>query len=168
MTTQAFERKLRGYIATASGLPPENVIPGNEKGPSPRNSYATVLLVDDPAMAYNVEIPDGTTINNVSNRRATYSVQFFRKGAVDYARTFCIYAETEQGLTDQRDAGFFFQAPLDYSRLDDIVGDGYEERAVVELELNYAVTTSQTVVTIDSMDYRIDYGGIIEEGQHGP
>ena len=105
-TTRDLERGIRGYIATGAGLPSRSVIPGNTNVPRPDEAYATVLLIDDQRQGYPITqqrplSPSGSIVgtDSISYRKALYSVQFYRKGAVDFARTFSIWAESENGLT---------------------------------------------------------------------
>lgn len=151
-------------------MPAKHVIPGNDGGPAPIEPYATLLLEDDPALARPVRYqqPNGS-VTNVSYRRAAFSLQFYRKGAVERAQAFCLYAESENGLIDQADYGWRVAGlPLEYSRLDGIMGDAFEERAVIELAIDHTVTTTQDAGVFDNVEYALDYGGQTKEGQHGP
>ena len=112
---------------------------------------------------------DGTT-SSVSYRRAAYSLQFYRKGALDYARDFCIYAESEIGLITANDEEFaVVQTPaLSFERIDDIIGDAFEERALINLLIDYTHTTNQATGDINAFDGSIDYGGITTTVQTHP
>ena len=156
------EKLLRAFVVAGSGLKDTNVIDANDDAPTPRDAFATLLLIDDPALAYPVNHHDNDRIISSSYRQAQYSLQFFRKGAVANALAFCIYSNSFDGLIDQNDGEFYFaNAPLSYEKLDVIVGDSYEERALVTMEVKHTVTTTQDTVTIDSVSGTIDYGGII-------
>ena len=119
----------------------------------------------------------------VSYRRANYSLQFYRDGAAGRARDFCVFAESEIGLTMaedgilRRDAngmvigpaldgGFRVvqTPPLSVQRLDEITGDAFEERAVVNLVIDYAHTADQPTGQIDAFECYVDYDGMISEG----
>ena len=95
------ERTLRSFVAAGSGLATDHVIPGNDKGPRPKEPYASLLLIGDDRLAYPVRYqrPDNEMTTQVTYRRANYSLQFYREGAVDLARAFVRFAESEIGLT---------------------------------------------------------------------
>ena len=185
LATSEFERTLRAFVAAGSGLATDHVIPGNDRGPRPGMPYASLLLSDDPRLAYPVRYqqPGDEMTTTVSYRRAAYSLQFYRDGAVDLARAFLRFAESEIGLTVaedgilRRDAngdvigaaldgGFRVvqTPPLSVQRLDEITGDEFEERALVDLLIDYADTSDQPTGQIDQFDCYVDYDGMISEG----
>ena len=162
MTIFAFERTLRRYVALGSGLAPSNVLPGNDRSPRPVDPYASLLFIGPiRRLGYPVRRQQtNETTSSISYRRAPYSLQFYRKGAMQLAQDFCIYAESEDGLTIAEDGGFrVVQHPtLTWDRVDDIIGDGYEERALVNLMVDYAVTSTQDTGYIDAFTGEICYG----------
>ena len=185
IATSEFERTLRAFVAEGSGLATDHVIPGNDRGPRPGMPYASLLLSDDPRLAYPVRYqqPGDEMTTTVSYRRANYSLQFYRDGAAGRARDFCVFAESEIGLTMaedgilRRDAngmvigpaldgGFRVvqTPPLSVQRLDEITGDAFEERAVVNLVIDYAHTADQPTGQIDAFECYVDYDGMISEG----
>ena len=101
---QHLERVVRAYIAEGTGLESNLVRPGNAKGPRPKDPYATLLLQNDQRRSYpehrglcnTAGIFTGTL--QVEPRRATYSLQFYRDGAVDLAEAFDRWAQSEIGL----------------------------------------------------------------------
>ena len=162
MTIFAFERTLRAYVAIGSGLEPKYVIPGNDRHPRPVAPYSTLLRIPpDIRLGYPIrrQNPNEST-SDLSYRRSSFSLQFYRKGAMQLAQDFCIYAESEDGLTIAEDGGFrVVQHPtLTWDRVDDIIGDGYEERALVNLMVDYAVTSTQDTGYIDAFTGEICYG----------
>ena len=176
MTTQALNRTfyndqttlaraVRGYIARGSGLDPSDVIPGNDDAPRPKDPYSSVLLVDNSRLGFPIptRIGGGRT-RTMQHRRADYSVQFYREGALDFAEWFCSYAEAEVGVTDAEDLTIRLATPLEYERLDDIVGDSYEERAIVDLGVFYMRYIDQSTGTIDQVECDIEYGEITAVG----
>ena len=169
MTISDFERTIRTFVASGSGLSGANVIPGNDKNPRPTDAYATLLLVDDPSIGYPIRLQqdDGTT-SSASNRRATFSLQFYREGAIDLARDFVIYAESELGLTDAEVGNFrVVQRPrLGYQRLDEVVGDSFEQRTLVNLIIDYVHVTNQDTGVIDQYTGTIDYGALTTTVTH--
>ena len=95
-------------------------------------------------------------------------LQFYRKGALDYARDFCVWCESEIGLTTAEDNNFqVLQVPaLSFDRLDEIVGDGFEERAIINngtFMIDYVQETMQATGFIDRIDGTISYGNFCQK-----
>ena len=160
-TVSEFEVTLRKYIAAGSGLDTSLVVPANDNKPSPIEPYASLLLLRDPRRAYPVFAQqDDETTSSVSYRRAHYSLQFYRKGAVEHAAMFCAFAESENGYTMAEDYNFAIvqTPPLDYDRIDTIIGDSFEERALISLEVDYARTSNQNTGVIDQASGTVDDG----------
>ena len=165
---QTLERNIRAFIARGSGLDSTYVIPGNERGPRPQEPYASLLHIPpDTRHGYpiRVQLPNNAT-RSVQHRRASYSLQFYRKGAENLALAFSNYAESENGLTDAEDNSIRVVFPLSLSRLDGIVGDAFEERVVVDLSVDYVHITDQDTGVIDVFDGTVDYGGIVTDIMH--
>ena len=104
-----FERNvLRAYVAQGSGLKAELVIPGNERVDAPHtNPYATLLRVDNSRLAWPARRYENMhNHQRQSYRRNNYSLQFYRKGASDYALAFLVFVESEIGQTVAEDGGF--------------------------------------------------------------
>ena len=167
-TFRDFEEGLRQFAAIGSGLKTSYVIPGNTRSARPDAPYATLLLITDTGLDYPVRLqdPDLPVTISTSHRRAIYSLQFYRKGALDHARNFCVYAESEIGLTVAEDFGFYVvQVPrLSFDRLDSIVGDAFEERAIINngtFMLDYELTTEQNTGYVDTFEGTINANGRI-------
>ena len=78
-TTIELEREVRRLVASASGVPPAAVIPGNADGPSPDGLYASVVLIHEdiegiPSTSLEVD----TDSRQLASVRSRYSVQWFR------------------------------------------------------------------------------------------
>ena len=172
MTTQLeFERTIRAFVADGSRLDPSLVIPGNDAGKRPKDAYASLLLIDDDRLAYPVRYqqPD-ETVTTLTYRRASYSLQFHRDGAVDLARAFVRFAESENGLTAAEDGDFRVvqSPPLSVQRLDVVLGDSWEQRALVSLSIDYADLSNQDAGYIDAYDCEVVYGDATASGQITP
>lgn len=139
---RTFDRKIRKFVADGSGIDAGLVIEGNSKGGRPKEHHASVLLIGDRRVGYPA-FKQGTEAEGVASvtpRRAEYSVQFWRDGAVDSARAFASWAEDLPGLEAAVDGEFRVVFPpegLDVQRLDGIVDDNYEERTMIDLVIEY-------------------------------
>ena len=155
-----FERNLRAYVAEGSGLPPDLVIPGNERAPRPTDSYATLLRVDNSRLAWPARRYESGVTTNASYRRNNYSLQFYRRNASDYALAFLVFVESETGITVAEDGGFRVVQipPLTDERLDDILGDDYEERVLINMPVDYIHVSAKDIGTIDQIEGDIYYG----------
>ena len=159
------EENTRAFVARGSGLEPNRVIEGNQKAPRPRDSYATVLFRNDPRKGYPIrDLAENGEARDISHRRAAFSVQFFRKGASGRALAFCLYAESENGLTDAEDLNIRIVQPVSYERLDVPAGDAFEHRALINLELDHYLVTDQDAGQIDTIEGSIGYGGVSVTG----
>ena len=228
----ALERAVRWFVAEGCGLAMNRVTQGNAQGPRPKDPYASLLLMTDLRRGYPVrrQLPNGQTADLIY-RRAEYSLQFYRKGAVDLAERFDAWAMSENGLTyaegafadgklehvrvysggsgytsppsvefsgaggsgavatasvvrgavagvvltargegyidtpmiefvgdgtgataSARGYGFRVFFPLTVTRLDNIVGDGFEERALINLPIDYATWDIQDTGEIDTVE----------------
>ena len=101
--SQQLERTIRSYIARATGV---TVIPGNSPGPRPIGVYASLLTMRDERTSepvfHQVHDASGLAAGTVTatHRRRTFSLQFYRDGAMDMALRFTDYSESENGLVD--------------------------------------------------------------------
>ena len=237
--SQALERAVRAYVAEGSTLDPHVVIPGNSKGQRPIKPYSSVLLINDIRKSYPIrkQLTHGQTIDLIY-RRATFSVQWYRRGAVDLAETFDMWAMSENGLTQAETSfadgrvdhlhllrggsgytsppdvsfsgvggggatarasvvrgavaglaltnfgegyatqprltfqggggsgaeasaqgvGFRIVFPLTIRRLDEIVGDAFEERVQMDLGIDYATISRQATGEIDVIECDLSDG----------
>ena len=160
------ERTVRAFVAQGSGLARMRVIPGNDDGPRPKDPYASLLLIDDARRAAPIRYqqPNDETVSTLTYRRANYSLQFFRDGATDHARAFVRFTESENGLTAAEDGEFRIVVPLSVQRLDVPVGEGWEQRALVSLSVDYADLENEHAGYIDAFDCTVDYGGMVRTG----
>ena len=101
------ERCLRDFVARGAGLDADKVRPGNAKAARPKDPYATLLLLNDVRRSQPefIQLNDATTGGaagtlQLTPRRATYSLQFYRDGAAALAELFDYYAMSEAGLID--------------------------------------------------------------------
>ena len=169
MTPVSVQRAIRKFVATGSGLSNNLVIPGNDGGRRPVDSYCSVLVMSDhiemPTMERYRPVSAGsedTVIDAVQTRRARLSIQFFRAetsehiGAYTAARNFTSWVEQESGLQAADRAGFRLDGPITTRRLDDIVADEWEERCGVELEILYRYRdVSQDVGTMENVQIEV-------------
>ena len=170
MTTSVmeFERVLRAYVAQGSGLPTEQVVPGNERATRPYAPYATLLRINNSRLAWPVSRYASGVTTTASYRRNHYSLQFYRKGASDYSLAFLVFVASEIGQTVAEDGGFEVvqEPPLTDERLDDMAGDDLEERVLINMPIDYIHVATQDTGTIDQFDGDIYYGALTARVQH--
>ena len=162
------ERTIRAFVAQGSRL---TVIPGNDDGPRPTATYASLLLIDDARLAAPVRYqqPYDETVSMIVYRRAEFSLQFYRDDATDRARAFVRFSESENGLTAAEDGEFRIVAPLSVQRLDVVLGEKWEQRALVSLSVDYADTYNDPDAGyIDAFDCTVVYGDAVRQGSIGP
>ena len=98
---------------------------------------------------------DGDKVAYEQPRKTAFSVQFFRDGAVAAADRFKLWVESDAGLLAAegalRDPGanprwpqpgtqMWVEVPIEVRRLDDIIKDKWEERALIDLVCHYTDT----------------------------
>ena len=147
MTRQEFDRALRAFVAAGSGLDDAVVIPGNSTGPRPTAEYASLLMIRDLRNGYPIF---GAAGQQMTYRRWTGSLQFYRPGAEVRALNFASFAESEPGLTEAERTGIRIVQPFAVQRLDSIVSEIFEERALINLSVDFVFEYSPTTDTIES------------------
>ena len=124
----AIAQTVREFVSTASGVP---CIEGN--APSRVRDAATGVFATLLEIANRQDGQPYLTSDNesISNHTITYSLQFFRDGAVDKANDFKAYAESE--LRGAVGAGLQYGGCSDVERIDRFIPREREERAAMTL-----------------------------------
>ena len=159
-TTVELEREIRSLVASGSGLLPDHVIPGNGDGPSPDGLYASVVLIHEdidgiPSTSFEVD----TDSRQLASVRGRYSVQWFRDGARDAARSLSVWTSSPEGLTQAARTGLTVMRVSDVRQLDDIVSDAWEERAGVDIDIGYVQQVTQTIGYVRTAPVEVQAGG---------
>ena len=169
-TTSEVERDIRGLVAAGSGLLPDHVIPGNGDGPSPDGLYASVQLIhEDVEGIPSTSLEVDSDSRQLASVRARYSVQWFRDGARDAARTLSVWTSSPDGLTQAGRADLTVLRVSDVRQLDDIVSDAWEERAGVDIDIGYVQTIDQTIGYVRTVPVEVQAGGqtqLVEVGNN--
>ena len=168
--TRTLERAVRGYVAAGSGLESRRVLPGNRNAPASNDLYATVLLITAsvrgiPYTLYegDGELVDASTIGTVGAR---YSVQWYRRGARDAARRFGVWTSSPKGVDFANARGLTFMRVSDVRQIDSIVSDAWEERAGLDLDLEYQESVQESIPTIGSVPITINRESLVVEGRN--
>ena len=129
--TQTLERSVRSFVAEGSELQTKLVIPGNSPGNRPTSEYASLLLMHDVRRGYPIrkQLSNDLTADLVY-RRATFSLQFYRRGAVDNAAKFDFWTQTENGLLQAETA--FSDGRINHIRVLDS-GEGYTSKPDIQI-----------------------------------
>ena len=165
------ERSFRRYVALGAGLATEGedgvvstqaVIPGNGPGPRPAGLHATVLFRTDEQegfasdIAFSPEQVDaGLDRRITTKRRSGISLQFFGPGSFDAAREFLAWTNTDQAKEEEECREFVLRLALEQTRADGMSSDQWEQRAIVDIQIEYLHTTDQETPTL--LDARIDF-----------
>lgn len=170
-TSQTLERAIRAYVAEGSGLERSNVIPGNKPSPVIKDPFATVVLVTDipdgHAWTLNDRIADrsyadatftaGATfdVQAFVSSEITFSIQWWRAGASDYARRFAVWVRSPAGVTEAARRGFTFYRTSAIRNLSDVDKEVFEERLGLDLVIGIVWTDTRDVGLLDSVDISI-------------
>ncbi len=167
-TTYDLEDTVRGLVATGSGLDFNQVIQGNDDGPTPDGIFASLVLIHQategiPSTAMRLTA-DGLSLDapTVATIRGRYSVQWFREGARDAARRFSVWVYSPRGLQSAQEAGLTVRRVSDVRQLDEVVSAAWEERAGVDLDLGYRQAITETVDYLQAIPIEVRAGGVTE------
>ena len=152
MSLYELEKDIRKYVSIGSGVPSERIIPAENTGPSPQNLFASLLLITNNLVGQGQTIyvsgenDDGHETIFAYTRtqyRSSYSLQFYRKGAVAAARKFRDWAETDLAKIEEDKREFRIANQINVERISEIISDAWEERASMELMIDHAYDFKQ-------------------------
>jgi len=158
MPSVEFERGLRGFVATGSGIDvmlvmPGDDLPGDDKGPAPKTAYASVKYVEGSRDGYPAVRYDTNGLATIATPKTSlYSVQFYRAGAIAAAEAFEAWVESPLGLDAATEAGFQIEFPLELRRLDTLISDVSEERVGIDLTVHWVNTRTLKTPTVDRIE----------------
>lgn len=156
-STELVDRAVRRLVAEGSGIEGSLVIPGNDPHPAPQSLYASVLLYNSMTNGMFQTQHDalGEPQEYLVYVAATFSVQWFRRGAVEAASRFRMWAETPEAAETMAARGFLYMRCGLLRRLDAVISSNYEERAGLDLELTYAQRQTAETGSIGSVEIEI-------------
>lgn len=150
---------IRQYVSVASGLDSKFVIPGDDNHAAPVVPYATVKELTKVGSGID-SIKTGAGPNPLTQktlyykgRRAiTYSIQFYKEGAADYAEGLIMFASTDAGQILLAQNGLTWEIAGPVQNLDAIMGSKFETRRAVDITLRYQSTNNEDVNAIGSAE----------------
>lgn len=153
------DKKVRKFVALASGLASKFVIPGNDSNPAPTVPYASVLELIEIGSGVDQEVavagPDPIlqkTLKQQGRRSITYSVQFYKDGAADNAKGLLSYPSTTAGQLYLAENDLTWGIAGDIVNLDTVMGSKYEQRRAVDITLRYQSKRQVDINTIGSVN----------------
>ncbi len=159
------ERSFRGFVAAGSGLESQRVIPGNERFGAYEDDggavFATVLLLSDERggqipSSYSAEGQEGGLCEIVRlGRCATFSVQWYRKGAAEVADKFGLWVFSELGVLHALREEFRIRRVGGLRKLDALISDNFEERVQVDVEVDYFQDAVYDVGVVENVPVEI-------------
>lgn len=165
-TDEALDRAVRQYIADCAGLDAAQVVPGNDNAPAPAGLYATALLVEwtphglgSTRFAADPFGEDDLEAATWRPATADYSVQFFRDGAHDRARRFSLCASAPLGRAAAAARNLTLIRAGGALRLDALVTQRWERRAVVDLRLGFIAAVRAGAGCLTSAAAAVNYEG---------
>ena len=155
-----FQDRVYDFILAATGLDPYNIQLANTDEPAPDDLYATFLIFNDEEhghkdKAYFRDDDDQLFENAIGSYRAQVSLQFFRAGAFNMAHAFRAYCNTSAGLESALTIGLSVQKYGLIRRLDAIISETPEERAGLDLTIDYRYATRQNVEHIERIPFAV-------------
>ncbi|MCK5617396.1 hypothetical protein KAR91_86840 [Candidatus Pacearchaeota archaeon] len=156
----SIDKNIRQLVSNASGLDFDtNVIPADDPHPSPNEPYATVKEITKIVSGIDsvkvFEGPDPLTQKTLkySGRRIiTYSVQFYKDGAADFAEGLLGYASTDAGQIWLAQNGLTWEIAGPVQNLDSIMGSKFEIRRAIDITLRYQSARKEDINAIGSVE----------------
>lgn len=152
------DKKIRKFVSLASGLSSKFVIPGNDSNPAPNEPYASVLEITKVGSGIDSEVARTgptdilKTMKRSGRREITYSVQFYKTGAADFAEGLLNYASTSTGQLWLAENSLTWVIAGPVQNLDSIMGSKFEIRRAVDITLRYQSTSQEDINTIGSVE----------------
>ena len=159
------ERRVRKMVALGSGLPPSNVIPGNENNPKPSDSFAVLTLLSDDRIGfpyYRYDDHASETSEVIwESRRAEYQIMFFgdeleRANVLEYPQNLQMWIVSTDGVLEQHRLDIVFHSHTDIRQADHHA-DIWESRASMDVVVTYKRVSSRDVGWIDKVDILVHH-----------
>jgi len=155
--------KIRAFVAAASGISSNNVIPGNDPHPAPAGSYATALQINTKGRGVDSEVarphetdPEKFDLFHSGVREITYSVQFYRDGAADYIESLLSFPATTPGQIWLGENNLTWKIAGDIVNLDSLIDSKFEIRRAVEITLKYESKREIEINKLGSVEIDFD------------
>jgi hypothetical protein len=152
---------VRKFVSLASGLASKAVIPGDDSHPAPNGAYASVKNITKIGSGIDSEVAtegiddEHVTLKHSGRREITYSVQFYRDGAADFAEGLLSYASTSTGQIWLAENSLTWQIAGPVQNLDSVMGSKNEIRRAVDITLRYQSTSQEDINSIGTVDIEL-------------
>ncbi len=157
------DKLVREFVANSTGLDFDtNVIPGNDSNPAPNGPYATVLQLLTQGVGIDSEVAstgiddEHVNLDQKGSRSITYSIQFFKDGAADFAESLLSYQSTAPGQLWLAENGLTWRIAGDIINLDAVMGSKFEQRRAIEISFRYQSVRQVSINSIGSVDLDIN------------
>jgi len=154
------------FINLLTGLDDTAILRGKQNAPVPLGNYCSLVYVTDTADGLadtTFEEIDGfeELLNaKLSGRRLyTFSVQFYRDGATDLAKTLMLGVESPESQIFQQTGLFIVSAVRLLSEAAVVISQNYEERAILSLDILVQEKLTQEVNKIRQIDIDVSFDG---------
>lgn len=144
---EVFDRSVRSFVRDGSGED-SLIFPGKVGGPIPEapKQFTTVKMVWQRRDGHSWTQGDDT----YESTHVLYSIDWFRKGAYDAARTFRVWSTSDNGILSACAHGLTIVRPGDIRQFDTIVSEEWEERAQMDLLLGLLQKLTRSTEYIDT------------------
>lgn len=165
---QTLNRAIRKLVSDGCGLPSSLVIPGNDDGPSPTGTFASVLPMRTEEQGVPIEwvrdqaAPDeDVDIEVWSQVTGTWSVDWFRYGGtgetpVSLAERFRAWCSSSLAHEQMQAVSMTFVRCSAVRQLDELVSQSWELRAQLDLSLAYWQRLSQEAYRVAVIPFNLD------------
>ena len=170
------DRIIRDFVAKATEINGEKVIPANEPYPAPNGLYATVLRASGhhqgtPSTKYDLS-QSGEDVHATSAVivRTHYSVNFYRNGAHEAAEKLRAWLSSPLGIEGQIKAKIKIANHSDVRRLDELIQESPEERAQMDIDVDAPEIIVQNLGRVRQVPFDTRLGENEQQGEvnNGP
>lgn len=169
--SSTLDRIVRDFVAKATDIAGESVIPANEPHPAPSGLYATVLRASaqhlgTPGTRYRIhqngEDVEGETAIYV---RTMYSINFYREGATEQAEKLRHWCSSPLGIERQIATRARIAHHSEVRRLDTIIQEQPEERAQIDIDIDAPETIVQNLGRVRHVPFDTRLGETEQQGE---
>ena len=154
------------YISLLTGLDESVIMRSKQNSPAPLGNYCSLVYVTDTADGLadttfeEIEGFDNILNATLASRRLyTFSVQFYRDGALDLAKRFMLGIESPESQIFQQTGLFIVSAIRSITEAAIVISQNYEERAILSLDILVQEKLTQEVNKIRQIDIDVSFDG---------
>lgn len=150
--------RMYDLVVKGTNLAGTHVMPANDRGVSPKETYAEILVVDDRQHGYATrQVVQGTTTAYTTLRYAIIQVTLYRVEALARAKRLAAWLYSDEALELENDLELAVRNVGAVRDMTDTVETERETRAVLDLEISYYYNVQVDEPLVDIADIIIKH-----------